>query len=571
MPAGRAAHWKAEIYMKELKDGGTNALQENERKQPQNLSDSKLQKIKGETYRVASLKRKILIFMSVVLIAVGALSAYISYTVYHDSAIAQHKELGKSTSSLVASIVNGNRIDEFIRKGEEARGYIETRNRLNLIKHSSENIEFVYVYKIMPDGCHVVFDLDSQDVEASRPGEVIPFEDAFKPMVPTLLAGGRIDPIISTDNYGWLLTVYTPVFDDDGHCRAYAGVDISMNDLKKDAFNYFLTVASIFAVIFFGTLAFVLMLARIKLITPINKMAKVTDGFSYSTEAELEENLSDIRSLKIRTGDEIENLYNKFVDMTEDSVRYMKDIQKKNETITKMHDALLITLADMVENRDENTGQHVRKTAAYTRIIMEELKREGVYADQLTDEFISNVFKSAPLHDVGKIMVPDAILNKPGKLTDEEFEIMKSHAAEGGKIVATMIEKVPDADYLKEAKNLATYHHEKWNGRGYPEGLAGEAIPLSARIMAVADVFDALVSNRCYKKGFPYPKALGIIREESGSHFDPKIVNAFLAVQDEALQIADAFFDAGDDVLNVLNEIVKQGEEGKTRDAHENA
>ena len=202
---------------------------------------------------------------------------------------------------------------------------------------------------------------------------------------------------------------------------------------------------------------------------------------------------------------------------------------------------------------------------------MEELKREGVYADQLTDEFISNVFKSAPLHDVGKIMVPDAILNKPGKLTDEEFEIMKSHAAEGGKIIEQMIEKVPESEYLYEAKNLATYHHEKWNGKGYPEGLAGEAIPLSARIMAVADVFDALVSDRCYKKGFPYPKALSIIREESGSHFDPKVVDAFFAVQDEALQIADAFFDAGDDVLNVLNDIVKQAEEGKARDAHENA
>jgi HD-GYP domain-containing protein (c-di-GMP phosphodiesterase class II) len=133
------------------------------------------------------------------------------------------------------------------------------------------------------------------------------------------------------------------------------------------------------------------------------------------------------------------------------------------------------------------------------------------------------------------------ILNKPGKLTDEEFEIMKTHTTAGGNIITSLIDKVPDSDYLYEAKNLAMYHHEKWNGKGYPSGLAGEDIPLSARVMAVADVFDALISNRCYKKGFPYDKALGIIREERGRQFDPKIVDAFFAAEDQILEVADKF------------------------------
>ena len=171
------------------------------------------------------------------------------------------------------------------------------------------------------------------------------------------------------------------------------------------------------------------------------------------------------------------------------------------------------------------------------------MKREGVYKDQLTPKFIENVINSAPLHDIGKIAVPDSILNKPGKLTKEEFDIMKTHTTKGGQIIKSIIESVPNSHYLEEAKNLATYHHERWDGKGYPTGLAGEDIPLSARIMAVADVFDALVSKRSYKEGFSYDKALNIIQEESGTHFDSKLVDVFIAAKDEVLKVADGFIE----------------------------
>jgi HD-GYP domain-containing protein (c-di-GMP phosphodiesterase class II) len=131
------------------------------------------------------------------------------------------------------------------------------------------------------------------------------------------------------------------------------------------------------------------------------------------------------------------------------------------------------------------------------------------------------------------------ILNKPGKLTDEEFEIMKSHTTAGADILDQVIAKVPDSGYLKEAKNLAEFHHEKWNGKGYPKGLAGEEIPLSARIMAVADVFDALVSDRCYKKAFPFEKAMSIIKEDAGTHFDPLVADAFIQAEDEVRKVAE--------------------------------
>ncbi|MBO4301488.1 MAG: HD domain-containing protein [Desulfovibrio sp.] len=221
-----------------------------------------------------------------------------------------------------------------------------------------------------------------------------------------------------------------------------------------------------------------------------------------------------------------------------------EEAQERELNLTIMRDAIMTTLADLVESRDVNTGQHIRKTAAYVRIIVEELKRKKTFGITLTDEFAENVVKAAPLHDIGKINVPDAILNKPGKLTDEEFAIMKTHAAVGGQIIGHIIDLVPVPQYLVEAKDVATYHHEKWNGRGYPEGLAEESIPLSARIMAVADVFDALVSNRAYKKGFPLEKAFAILREESGSHFDPRIIEAFFSAKEEIIRVEEAFRDS---------------------------
>ena len=164
---------------------------------------------------------------------------------------------------------------------------------------------------------------------------------------------------------------------------------------------------------------------------------------------------------------------------------------------------------------------------------MEELKESNVYVDELTDIFVEDVVRSAPLHDIGKIQVPDAILNKPGRLTSDEFEIIKTHTTAGKEIITSAINMVSEEDsgYLYEARNLAYCHHEKWNGSGYPQGLKGEEIPLSARIMAVADVFDALVSKRSYKEPFSFEEAINIIKESSGSHFDPKIVEAFLKAE----------------------------------------
>lgn len=213
--------------------------------------------------------------------------------------------------------------------------------------------------------------------------------------------------------------------------------------------------------------------------------------------------------------------------------------RKQGEMISKLQNGLITALANMLESRDQCTGDHVRKTADYAGVIMRQLKKDGIYTDYLTDAFVENVVNSAPLHDVGKIHVPDSILNKNGRLTAEEFEQIKRHTTTGSEIISRATDMAAEGDggLLKEAKDLALYHHEKWNGSGYPCGLKGEEIPLSARIMAVADVFDALVSRRSYKESFSMEHAMRIIHDGSGSHFDPQIVGAFERAHDEVEQI----------------------------------
>ena len=189
---------------------------------------------------------------------------------------------------------------------------------------------------------------------------------------------------------------------------------------------------------------------------------------------------------------------------------------------------IISELANLIENRDIETGEHVARTRMYVRKLSEAARKDGVYADRIDKRFIDMMNDFAPLHDIGKIVVPDRILRKPGELTPEEYDEMKQHAAAGGIIVRDILEGLADEESIRFARDIATYHHEWWNGRGYHEGLAGEDIPLCARVMSIADVFDALTSERCYKEAMSAEEAFEVIRHERGAHFDPALTEVFL-------------------------------------------
>ena len=495
--------------------------------------------------RKISVRTKIMLILIAAMILMGAIATGISFILFSNAAVEQHTKLVEGVANVAAGFVDGDSVDRWLSEGRESEGYAETEKLLYTLKNSDDEIEYIYVYKILEDGCHVVFDLDSETVKGSPVGHIEAFDDVLTDAdIPTLLAGGEPEPIISRGTiYGDVLSVYRPIYNSAGQVVAYAGADVTVAQIDHYESNFCAGMSSLFFAFFIVIFAVVLWIVEYHIVIPVNSMSNCTDKFAFDSNEALDKGVEKMRELEIHTGDEIENLYNAIVKMAGDSVEHLEDISRKNETIRKMQNALILVLADMVESRDKNTGDHVRKTAAYARIIMKTMKEKGYYPDTLTDKFIDDVGNSAPLHDVGKIKVSDLILNKPGRLTDEEFVIMQSHAAAGGEIIDQVIRLVPEPDYLNEAKNLSTYHHEKWNGKGYPKGLKGEEIPLSARIMAVADVFDALVSKRSYKEPFSFEQACDIIREGSGSHFDPLVAEAFLSAEAECRKVAESFGD----------------------------
>lgn len=222
----------------------------------------------------------------------------------------------------------------------------------------------------------------------------------------------------------------------------------------------------------------------------------------------------------------------------------LDSLETTQNEVKTTRDVAIVSLSALAESRDNETGAHILRTQEYVKALAEHMAQSSKYKPLLTPNYIELLYKSAPLHDVGKVGIPDSVLLKPGKLTDDEFAIMKDHPHIGAQALAIAEKHLGTSSFLAIAKEIALTHHEKWNGTGYPAQLQGENIPLSGRLMALADVYDALISARVYKPAFSHEKAKSIIVEGSGNHFDPEVVDAFLAVEEKFITIAAHFKDS---------------------------
>jgi putative two-component system response regulator len=234
--------------------------------------------------------------------------------------------------------------------------------------------------------------------------------------------------------------------------------------------------------------------------------------------------------------------------MREQNVYLEAEVQRRTQELRAIQDTMILAMTSLAETRDNETGNHIRRTQNYVRTLADELRHHPKFADFLTSETIELLCKSAPLHDLGKIGIPDAILLKPGKLTPAEFEVMKRHTTIGRDAILIAQRRVADArgaSFLHFAGEIAYSHHEKWNGGGYPEGLAGDAIPVAARLMAIADVYDALICRRVYKEPFRHDQAVALILDGRGSHFDPDVTDCFAQLAPRFNEVAIEFADEG--------------------------
>ena len=241
-------------------------------------------------------------------------------------------------------------------------------------------------------------------------------------------------------------------------------------------------------------------------------------------------------------------------DFLRDQNAFLEDeVNRRTREIQAIQDVTILAMASLAETRDNETGNHIRRTQHYVRLLANRLKTHPRFGYFLSEKTIELLFKSAPLHDIGKVGIPDHILLKPGRFTPEEFEIMKTHTTLGrDAILAAEKHLGMEVSFLDLAKEIAYYHQEKWDGSGYPTGASGDQIPISARLMAVADVYDALISRRPYKEGMPHDQAVEIMRQGRGSHFDPDVLDAFIALQEDFRTVASTYADSDADLKRAV-------------------
>lgn len=505
------------------------------------LSNQELEQIKewSQTTKYPMRKRltKLLFIVSVVVIII---MSFIEISMFFTKDIQEKEKHAEIAAKFAASVVDPELVDTYIKGGDEVESYVETKESLQKIRDNAAGVIRLYVVKIKDDTMEYVFDLDAiiarqypgktVEINGHKNGEIVSLEEAFMEHKDKFAAGESIPPTKVSGPAGLMVATFCPVLNDKGQCVCYAIAEVSVRYVTDYLFEFVWKIMALMLGIVIAILAYGMWNTSIYLVNPISRMSLCVESFIKAgvSQSEIDQAVKELRQINVQTDDEVEKLYKAICDMALNQAEQIRSIRRITEYTTKMQDGLIVTMADLVERSDANSGSHIQKTSAYVKIIVEGLQKKGYYLGKVTPKFVSDVIRSAPLHDIGKINIPDNILKNAGKLTSEEKEILKTHTTAGKRILEDAISTISGENYLKEARNMAAFHHERWDGNGYPEGLHGEIIPLSARIMAVANEFDNLTSTGVDGRVYTFEEAVSMIQDASGSSFDPKCVEVFM-------------------------------------------
>ncbi|MCR4557197.1 MAG: HD domain-containing protein [Saccharofermentans sp.] len=492
-----------------------------------------------------SIKIVTALYSSAVIVVLTIITVIVGYRLYEKHVMEHYSKYTTTVLEYAFSAAQEYSFGDMIADRDMPDAYEQMRSELNHVKECSE-IDYLYAvyFDDINDIHSLKYAINTKTAKELENGGTYTYlgtpceegsfqEDTLLTLHEAVLTKKRESGVLQgySEGYGYMFNGYKVIFDSNDNPAGLLCVEIDVSNIRAELNRYIRNIVLFVAAFTIIITIIFVALSESYIIYPITKLTESAKDFikNIGDQDSIDRSVKELKSIDIRPENEIGELYTTVSKMESDMADQYRDIRQYSENVMKMQDGLILLMADMVENRDSDTGDHIQKTAAYVRIILRGLKRKGYYLDKLTPTYMEYVEKSAPLHDVGKIRIPDAVLNKPGKLTPEEYEIMKTHASAGKEIINKAIDNTVEGEnYLREACNMAAYHHERWDGKGYPEGLKGEEIPLSARVMAVADVFDALCSSRVYKPPFPIDDALKIIEEGKGTQFDPKCVEVFL-------------------------------------------
>lgn len=474
-----------------------------------------------------SLTRKITIGFILVISLIGLI--FLSWsTFYSDKRIKQDQiKVAKNCAKIASNLLYNAPVDEFLTKGKN-NSYDTYFSQLAVICKNF-NLRYLYVYipNFQNNKLTAIFDMAGRPGDSSKVwklGEVIDWK--FSSQERSAFYGLDNNTLIElNDDYGHVITLYVPVLNNKNKVIALMGVDFDYDEYKHKIITSFAR-GLIFMFLCMFTIYFLLVIyLRQIIVKPIALISSRMNNF-------IKDGVTTIEPISLESGDELESMAESFNQMASDINSYVKQI-------SDMQMETIFSLAKLAQSRDDDTGKHLERVQQYCHVLAKKLSENSPYSDQIDEQFIINVVNASILHDIGKVAISDLILLKPGKLTDEEFAEMKKHTTLGAQTLNEVHSKFGHNDFIKIGTLMANYHHERWDGRGYPQGLKGEEIPLAARIMAIADVYDALGTKRVYKDAFPQEKCIAIIVEGRGTQFDPVIVDAFIETVDEFYKIRE--------------------------------
>ncbi len=481
------------------------------------MEKKKEKKEKG--YAKSTLSGSVVIMFILMALILDAVVISVGHVVYTNEMLDSYGRIGTGIAQVVVSSIDGNRVDEMM-AGKEQDEYASLINITHSLLQRTPGVRRVYIYSMQRDGMHLLFDTDSEE---AKMGDIVEYTDILQPYLDDLVEGRSIESFVTGAGDGRIMTSLVPVLDVRNNCVCYVGCDLLMGDAFESRNDFTLTLSLLVSI---PTLIVALIAALFvyrRVVSPINKLDTYLHNYASGGKSAKD----DLKEFGSDTANEILSLRDDTIKLMNDISEYSDAADKYRENVTKGIEAVMD-----VKN---NSGESLDKYSEFARIIMDELRSKWEYGRVISDAEYKDIIRFAPLYDMGELFISNSIMHKDGKLTKEEYEKLKTHTVKGGQVISEIENKIRlggDSDILQQ---MAQFHHEHWDGSGYPNGLKGEEIPLPARIIAVADTFNAIMTKKSYKSGQSINTAFEIVKNESGKQFDPSVVRAFI-VQRPAIE-----------------------------------